>query len=202
MDNYVPAVTIESGRAPEPHVTQPELGERLRGLRQSRNLSLTDVAAATGISTSFLSLVETGRSDITIGRLLRLVEFFGTKINELLPSKVSVDELIVRKGAHRHIHSSSEGLDIYLLAPDTNRPIMPLLAVLDPRSEGAEYASHEGDEFVYVVKGVVTLVLDGAEPLRLSEGDTIYFPANRPHLYKNEGNVEARFFAVLTPPVL
>src|SRR4051812_28348017 len=64
-----PPALVGAGAAP--------LGAALRGLRRARRLSLQDVAEATAISASFLSLVETGKSDITIGRLVRLVEFYG-----------------------------------------------------------------------------------------------------------------------------
>lgn len=57
----------------------------MRALRRTRGLSLADVGEATRISPSFLSLVEKGKSDITIGRLVRLVEFYGISINDLLP---------------------------------------------------------------------------------------------------------------------
>ena len=56
--------------------TPAGLGSALRAARRRKSLSLSDVAAATGISPSFLSLVENGKSDITIGRLVRLVTFF------------------------------------------------------------------------------------------------------------------------------
>jgi DNA-binding Xre family transcriptional regulator len=52
----------------------------LRRLRAERGLSQSDLARVTGISSSFLSLVEQGRSDITIGRLLRLAEFYDLEI--------------------------------------------------------------------------------------------------------------------------
>ena len=72
------------------------VGERLRELRRERGLSLAEVAEGTGISTSFLSVLETGRSDITLGRLMKLVKFFGTSVEELLPEAPSVDASLVR----------------------------------------------------------------------------------------------------------
>jgi predicted transcriptional regulator len=53
-----------------------ELGRRLRAFRATRGLSLANLAKKTGISSSFLSLVEQGKSDITITRLLRLAKFY------------------------------------------------------------------------------------------------------------------------------
>ena len=65
------------------------VGAHLRQARSARSLSLADVAQATGISASFLSLVEKDKSDITIGRLVRLIDFYGISISDILPGAVS-----------------------------------------------------------------------------------------------------------------
>lgn len=64
---------------------QPDLGTKLRALRTDRGLSIAEVADATGISASFLSLVENGRSDIAIGRLMRLIDFYGVGLGRCSP---------------------------------------------------------------------------------------------------------------------
>ena len=71
------------------------LGARLRAIRADRGLSLSAVAEATGISTSFLSLVETGKNDITFGRLRRLIDYYGVTLIDLLPP--SEDTVVVRE---------------------------------------------------------------------------------------------------------
>jgi transcriptional regulator with XRE-family HTH domain len=53
------------------------LGETLRAIRVERGFSLGEVAEGTDLSTSFLSLVENGRSDISTGRLFRVARFPG-----------------------------------------------------------------------------------------------------------------------------
>jgi transcriptional regulator with XRE-family HTH domain len=105
-----------------------EVGRKLRELRLSRGRSLAEVAEATELSPSFLSLVETGKSDISIGRLVRLVQFYGVGLADLLPTAGDSPE-VVRSGERRHVISESEGIDQYLLAPDANRTMMPLLAI-------------------------------------------------------------------------
>ena len=63
------------------------LGGRLKAVRRARRLSLADVSEATDVSASFLSLVENDKSDIAIGRLVRLIEFYGISIGDLLPGE-------------------------------------------------------------------------------------------------------------------
>jgi transcriptional regulator with XRE-family HTH domain len=58
---------------------QPQLGQNLREIRQRLARSLTEVAKATGVSPSFISMVENGNSDISIGRLLKLTQTYGVE---------------------------------------------------------------------------------------------------------------------------
>ncbi len=73
---------------------QAHLGERLRELRLERGLSLTAVAEATGLSASSLSVTENGKSDITFGRLVRLIDFYGVTLSELLPEPPPTEPVV------------------------------------------------------------------------------------------------------------
>jgi quercetin dioxygenase-like cupin family protein len=176
-----------------------ELGKKLRELRTARELSLADVAEATSLSPSFLSLVETGKSDISIGRLLRLLAFHGKGLADLLPS-ASHDAQVVRADERRHIRSKVEGIDQYLLAPDTNRTIMPLLVSYVPGGHTLEYTSHVGEEWIHVLEGKMQLDLEGRDPVVLEPGDSAYFRADQPHSLSNIGSSTAWLIAAISPP--
>src|SRR5215212_2430681 len=103
------------------------LGPALRSTRRSKSLSLNDVAVATGISASFLSLVENGKSDITIGRLVRLVAFYGLALTDLLPAAPPAEADIIRKTEQRTLPSSERGIEFRLLAPDSDGSMMPMI---------------------------------------------------------------------------
>jgi quercetin dioxygenase-like cupin family protein/DNA-binding Xre family transcriptional regulator len=177
------------------------VGERLRALRQERGLSLAELADATGISTSFLSLVETGRSDITLGRLMRLVKFFDTSVEELIPDAPPLDASLVRAGERRRVYSPNEGMDVYLLSPDTERAMMPLIVHFEPDAGLAEHASHEGDEFLHVIEGALQVTVDD-QAVTVEAGDSFYFAADHPHLLRNVFDGTTRIFAVVSPPSL
>jgi transcriptional regulator with XRE-family HTH domain len=181
-------------------MSEPALGQRLKQLRQERRCSLSDVARGTGISASFLSLVENGRSDITFGRLVRVAEFYGLHLSELIPAPVQEDALVVRKEERRHLYSKGEGIDVYLLGPDTERSMMPVYAVFDPEGHFAEFTSHEGEEFVHVIEGSLELTIQDREPVVLRAGDSAYYRADRAHSLRNVGKGTARIFGVVTPP--
>jgi transcriptional regulator with XRE-family HTH domain len=180
---------------------ESHVGERLRELRKERGLSLAEVAEATGISTSFLSLVETGRSDITLRRLMALVQFYETSVEELLPEPAPRDSSRVRAEDRRHVASPDEGMDVYLLSPDTKRTMMPLLVNFAPGAGQIELAEHEGEEFLHVIEGALEVVVDGATTT-LAAGDSFYFAAERAHLLRNASPTATKIFAVVSPPSL
>ena len=181
-----------------------ELGLRLRAIRQGRGYSLSQVADATELSTSFLSLVENGRRGITINRLMRLIRFYELRLGDLVPDqnrRLDTDaEIVVRGHDARHLESPTEGIIMFLLAGDTRRAMMPALFEFEPGGHSAELTSHEGEEFVYVLDGEIELVVEPDRPHTLVRGDTAYFQADRLHAYRNVGTGVARMIAVVTPP--
>jgi transcriptional regulator with XRE-family HTH domain len=178
------------------------LGAALRAIRTSRRLSLAEVGEATQISPSFLSLVETGKSDITIGRLTRLAEFYKVSFADLLGGAEAKDADVVRSSERRLIHSPAEGIDVFLLTSDTRRTMMSMLLEFDPGAELAEYGRHEGEEFVHVIEGALVLEIEDAESRRLGVGDSAYYSAERPHLFRNASEAERlRLICVDSPPV-
>jgi transcriptional regulator with XRE-family HTH domain len=184
-----------------PMKSESNLGTTLRAIRTSRRLSLAEVAEATKISPSFLSLVELGKSDITIGRLTRLAEFYKISFTDLLGGEDSSDADVVRVHERRLIHSEAEAIDVYLLSADTRRTMMAMLLHFEPGAELAEYGRHQGEEFVHVMEGTLSLEIDGSTPRTLEAGDSAYYSAERPHLFKNASPAAVlRLICVDSPP--
>jgi transcriptional regulator with XRE-family HTH domain len=184
-----------------PVTQQNGLGARLRALRKARRLSLSEVAEKTQISTSFLSLVENGKSDITIGRLTRLVEFYGVAIADLLPAPPPAESHIIRHDELRLLHSPAEGIDVYLLVGDTSQTMMPMFLEFKPGAGLAEYGSHLGEEFVYVLEGELALEVGNGEPKLLRPGDSAYYRADQPHLFRNASETAPlKLVCVDSPP--
>jgi quercetin dioxygenase-like cupin family protein/DNA-binding Xre family transcriptional regulator len=189
--------------ATETAETPDGLGPSLRLARRSKSLSLSDVASATGISASFLSLVENGKSDITIGRLVRLVAFYGVQLGDLIPSTPSAEPDIIRRAEQRRLPSSETGIEFRLLAADSAGSMMPMVVEFAPRARLAEYGRHAGEEFVHVLQGRLELDLEGSEPRILKAGDSAYYSAERPHLFRNASDTAPlRIICVDWPPNL
>jgi quercetin dioxygenase-like cupin family protein len=192
---------VKTSLEPSPPTT---VGAHLRDARQARKLSLAEVAEATDISASFLSLVEKDKSDISIGRLVRLIDFYGISITDILPGAASSGyPEVVTAEERRLLHSEAEKIDVYLLTQDTRRQMMPLLVVVQPGARLAEAGQHAGEEWVLVVEGELCLELDGAPPRVLRAGDAAYYPAERPHLFANASKTKPlKLICVDTPPTM
>ncbi|HZO96971.1 MAG TPA: XRE family transcriptional regulator [Gaiellaceae bacterium] len=182
---------------------EADLGARFRALRTVRGLSLVDVAAATGISTSFLSLFETGKSDITFGRLSRLVAFYGIPITELLPDPEPDQSVVVRRNARRRLRSSSEHAAIEILSHSTRNKMLPLLVTLEPSGVAHETSTPAGGELlVFVLRGDVEVVEGDRTAFRLRKGDAAYLRTDRERAFRNVGEKTAEWLAVQTPTTL
>jgi transcriptional regulator with XRE-family HTH domain len=181
-------------------VAEGGLGAALRAIRVARGYSLAQVAVATGISRSLLSLIEIGRSDVTVGRLARLAELYGVSLVELLPAPPSVDPVVTRRDERPKLHSESEGLDLHLLTREAGGTMTPVVAVFEPGGGEAEFHRHDGEQFVLVFEGRVRLELEGSEPVELGRGDSAYYDAHRPARWTNVGRGIARVVAVSGPP--
>jgi len=180
-----------SGSTPPGRGNPQLVGRQLRKLRNERGLSLTEVAEATGISQSFLSLVETGKNDITFGRLVRVLEFYGVGFDDLLGEPAG-DVVVLRAGDVSHVVSSGEGIDVLMLAHKLHAPMTPLIAVYEPGGETSEPVAGPHDQFVYVLEGSVEITLETKEPIRLNAGDSAYIVSDRPRSYRNPARKKSR----------
>jgi transcriptional regulator with XRE-family HTH domain len=159
-----------------------DLGIRLRGLRAERGLSLSQLEAATSISSSFLSLVESGKSDITISRLVRLADFFDVELGDLVEgSRVDRRPVeVVREGDGSVLASRAEGVTARFLGHQRWQ-LSPRISEFEPGgvfdvAEGEQTARdmfHHRELFIYVVAGTFEITAHGDEPVEVARGDSV-----------------------------
>lgn len=159
-----------------------DLGTRLRSLRTERGLSLSQLEAATAISSSFLSLVESGKSDITISRLVRLADFFDVELNDLVAgSRVDRRPLeVIRDGDGSVLASRAEGVTARFLGHQRWQ-LSPRISEYEPGgvidvAEGEQAARemfHHRELFVYIVAGTFEITVRGADSVEVSRGDSV-----------------------------
>lgn len=157
------------------------LGGRLRDIRAERGESLATVGAATGISPSFLSLLEQGKTDVSLGRLLPLLDHYGLGLDEVLGKSASPRDAVVRAADRQVLFSVAEGIDVYLASPDQRHRFIPFVVEYDRGARMSRWSDHPGEEFVFVLEGALQIEFRDADSVLLAVGDSIFFSSRRPH---------------------
>jgi transcriptional regulator with XRE-family HTH domain len=172
------------------------IGRRLRQLRTKRGLSLAEVAAAAGISVGFLSALERSQMTASIGTLRRLARYYRTNILDFFDPSESNTRLV--RPAKRKVLEAGPGVRMELLAWG-NTVMEPHLFRVAPHAGSGESYAHEGEEFLFVLRGELLMELAGEE-YHLKRGDSFYFESATPHHWKNPGRSETWLLWVNTPP--
>jgi transcriptional regulator with XRE-family HTH domain len=154
-------------------------GQRLRGARESRGLTLDQLSERAGLSKAHVSRLESGERQASIGALVNLSTALGVRISTLLGEDDDRRSLATfEPGAPRH---RAGGLLIAACSGYADsRAIEALRVTVKPHRAASPPAQHRGEEFLYVVRGTLELEYDGAL-YELSACTTAHFDARRPH---------------------
>jgi DNA-binding transcriptional MerR regulator/quercetin dioxygenase-like cupin family protein len=177
--------------------TAPLPGQRFRRLRTRRGLSLAEVARATKVSVGFLSALERGQMRSSISTLRRIARFYRTNILSLFETATENPRL-VRPG-QRKVLETTPGVRMELLAWGQTA-MEPHLFRIKPGGGSGESYSHEGEEFLHILRGDFEIWLNSKEHYRLKPGDSLYFESSTPHRWRNPGRSETWLLWVNTPP--
>ena len=162
------------------------LARKARRLRAASGLTLQDLSTVSGISQSALSKIENGQLSPTYEKILALAKGLGVDVAELFtdsPAGTPVGRRGVTRRGHGVVHSSPQ-YDYEMLCSDlTGKQFLPLLATVKAHKlqDFPTLPRHDGEEFVYVVRGEITLFTEFYEPTKLSEGDCCYFDSSMKH---------------------
>lgn len=185
-------------------------GALLRALRRKRGWTLSDVSRQTGVQVSTLSKLENGKLSFTYDKLIQISNGLEIDMGELLsPTSPS---LPVRLAGRRSVTRKNEGVPVtadtytyrHIAADLLNKQFMPMVGDVRARSleEYGEMLSHPGEELIYVLEGTCELHTALYAPVRLEEGDSVYFDSDMKHAYIAIGPKKCRILSVCTgaPP--
>lgn len=161
------------------------VGERLRAARERVGLTLDQTAELAGLSKAHLSRLESAERQPSIAALLSLSDALGTPVSSLLGENQDASPLAIStEGAPRH---ESKGLSIAACSGYAGSSALEALRItVNPDRPLTPPAHHRGEEWLYVVQGILRLEYDG-EVHHLGPGVTAHFDAERPHRLGAEG---------------
>lgn len=182
------------------------IGAKLKHARLMMGISLNELGRRVGVSESYLSKLENGRTQASLATLHRVVQALDANMSSLFaePPEDEGPISVVRADARPRLetghHRAAGRVVLERLVPHRPDQLLQInVHVVAPGAGGPDLISHGGQEFGYVLAGGLDLTVDG-HSLHLEEGDSFYFESHLPHGYRNPGPIEARVLWVNTPP--
>ncbi|MCP3476738.1 cupin domain-containing protein [Bradyrhizobium sp. CCGUVB1N3] len=168
------------------------IGNRLRTLRQEREMTLQDLAEASDLSPSMLSLVERGRAAPSIQSLIVIANALNVTMSELIVTDQADDERIVVRAADQPFVKTAQNVVRRVLREDRARGISLAMNEYEPDTGSSlKRGAHAGFEYGFVLEGQLTVELENVT-YQLKAGDLISFESKRPHRFWNNGSKRVR----------
>ncbi len=169
-----------------------EVGPRLKRARTQRHVTLTELAAATGISKSTLSRLESGQRKPSLELLLPIAQAHRIPLDELVGAPEVGDPRIQLKPEKRNGR---------VVVPLTREPqgMHAWKVVIPPERGEPKLRTHEGYEWLYVLSGELRLILAGHD-VTMKAGEVAEFDTSLPHWFGPAGDRPVEILSVLSRP--
>jgi len=193
------------GLEPSTTANEHDLGARAREIRKARNWTLKEVAERTGLAVSTISKMERGEISLTYDRFMRLAQGLGLDVGELFDADAegfTLGTVSVTRAGEAPLHRS-ETYDYDMLASDVaGKHMVPMIGQIKAHSfaKFEDYISHPGEEFIYVLDGIVAVHVKGKKTIILNKGDSIYFDSSLGHAYVSTTDQDATVLGVCWKP--
>ena len=178
-----------------------DVGQRIRKIREEKGVALEELSRLTGFDVEFLSSLEKNEAQPQLGTVIKLSKALDSAFGRLISGVGDKLFSITRKSERRVISRSTSKAgkkQLYTyksLAPEVKGRHMEALIVqleVDPEKE---ISVHDGEEFIFVLDGIVVLEI-GDDKFELEAGDSVYYLSTTPHHIAAKNN-KATILAVL-----
>ena len=188
------------------------LGERIAEIRKTYSISREDLSERSGVSADLIARIEDDGHIPDLAPLIKISRGLGVRLGTLLDDHEQLGPVICR--AEDAVSSSRfktglpegivdtghHGLSFNALAADKNgRHMEPFIVTIEPDAK-QDKSSHEGEEFIYVLEGNLSLEY-GMDKDFLKIGDSVYYDSIVPHKVFSADSKPVKILAVVYTPV-
>ena len=187
------------------------IGAKIKNIRESKQLSIEEVAERSGLGIEQIERIEGNLDFPSLAPLIKIARVLGVRLGTFLDDQAELGPVVCRKkdseadgiGFTNNATQGHKHMDYHSLSQDkSGRHMEPFLIEIAPSEEGEDFilSTHEGEEFIYVLNGVVEINY-GKNTYILEEGDSIYYDSIVPHhVHAYEGQA-AKILAVVYTPI-
>ena len=175
-----------------------DIGGRIREVRLANQLTQKELADRAGVTKGFISLLERNKSSVSLETLSAVLEVLGEPLSAFFSPDATQPFVF---GKQDRTALEDRGCDKFeLLVPgSTTMAMEPVRIVLGPGQRFGPHASHNGEEFGYVIRGRLSVML-GRRSTIAKAGDSFSYKAQQEHSIKNVGRSPAELLFVTWPP--
>ena len=181
-----PTIRIERAEGDAASAEPLDLGARVRELRKAQDWTLEQAASRAGLARSTLSKIENGQMSPTYEALKKLAIGLEISVPQLFtpPSRDQVNARMATTLAGEGGELITTTYEHNILAePLSSKKMLPYRTRVRARTmeDFGGWIRHDGEEFMYVLTGRVTLFTEFYEPVTLGRGDSVYYDASMGH---------------------
>jgi transcriptional regulator with XRE-family HTH domain len=173
--------------------------QNLARIRKEKNMSLQDVANASGVSKSMLSKIEREEKNPTLQVAAQIAEGLGTTLSAMLGESEKQVSLLIHPKDRLIFKDDVSGFERHLLSPSfTTKGIEFLYNIIPAKQESAYFPPHRNGvkEYLVVANGEMTVELDDKR-FKLEANDALYFEANVKHKFINTSSERCIYYLVI-----
>ena len=186
------------------------VGAKIKGLRETKNLSIEEIAERSGLTVEQINSIETDQNLPSLGPLIKIARALGVRLGTFMDDNDDLGPIVTRakdREADNSISFSNDATDSRkhmeyhpLAQQKAGRHMEPFVIDINPE-ETPEFqlSAHEGEEFIYVMQGEVEIVY-GKETYSLKEGDSIFYDSIVKHHVHGAPGKSAKILAVVYIP--
>lgn len=178
-----------------------EIGIKIKNLRNEKDMTLKELSEKSQLSIGFLSQLERGRTTIAVDALERMAEIFEVPLTYFFELPNRRTNKILRSYEMEVFNVEEGGYIHYLLSSDLeDKSFVPRYVEILPQKKDEEIVpyKHEGEEFAYILEGVLTAYIDG-EQFELYPGDSLHINSNVDHNWANYTSKKVKLLSVNAP---
>jgi transcriptional regulator with XRE-family HTH domain len=175
-----------------------QIADRIRGLRDSLDITVEEMAVQCKRSPDEIRLYEAGETDIPMSFLFEVAQHFNIATSTLISGEEPrmTSYFLTRFGKGKSVERN-KAYKYQALASGYKFPqAEPFEVTVEPNEETMHLNAHEGEEFNYVLEGRLLLRINDKD-LTLNPGDCIYFNSSHPHGMKALNNQPVKFLAII-----
>ncbi|MBO4530231.1 MAG: helix-turn-helix domain-containing protein [Paludibacteraceae bacterium] len=184
------------------------IGSKIKAIRESKNISIEEISERSGLSTQQIESIENDQNLPSLGHLIKVARALGVRLGTFLDDNDELGPVVCRASDRAESISFSnsstsarKNMEYHSLAKQkAGRHMEPFIIDIQP-SEEKEFtlSAHEGEEFIYVMEGVVEIAY-GKTTYTLNEGDSIFYDSIVNHHVHGGNNKAAKILAVVYTP--